>query len=280
MHLLAAQAGALQQEGEAIDLAQTPGRYVFASSADSELAMLAAAADRAGEDGLRLASLMRLSHNYSVDLWCANTLSGARLIVIRLIGGAAYWSYGCDEIELLAREKNMALAFLPGDANPDPVLLARSTIPEADWHALHKLFLAGGPDNADAILGAFQALAEGKPVPQEAEPFPAFGFWDREKGITLNTPTPSPGEESQIDLPVWLHPTPALPIKGRGLPFSGHVPTHKANTSPLVGEVGRGDSAPHIPILFYRALIEGAGTATLEALTEALEANGLNPVPI
>jgi cobaltochelatase CobN len=56
MHLLSAQAGAIQQEGEAIDLAQSPGDYVFASSADSELAMLAGAIDRAGENGLRLAN--------------------------------------------------------------------------------------------------------------------------------------------------------------------------------------------------------------------------------
>jgi cobaltochelatase CobN len=41
MHLLSAQAGALQQEGEAIDLGQSPGRIVFASAADSELALLA-----------------------------------------------------------------------------------------------------------------------------------------------------------------------------------------------------------------------------------------------
>ena len=47
MHLLSAQAGAIQQEGEAIDLNQRPGALVFASSADSELAMLAGAADRA-----------------------------------------------------------------------------------------------------------------------------------------------------------------------------------------------------------------------------------------
>ena len=139
MHLLAAQAGALQQEGEAIDLAQTPGDFAFASSADSELAMLAAAADRAGEDGLRLANLMRLSHNFSVDLWCGDTLAHARLIVIRLIGGAAYWPYGCDEIEMLAKRNGIALVFLPGDAVPDPTLMARSTIAEADWHALHKI---------------------------------------------------------------------------------------------------------------------------------------------
>ena len=43
MHLLTAQAGAIQQEGEAIDLAQAPGEVVYASSADSELALFAGA---------------------------------------------------------------------------------------------------------------------------------------------------------------------------------------------------------------------------------------------
>ncbi|HWJ88045.1 MAG TPA: cobaltochelatase subunit CobN [Pelagibacterium sp.] len=244
MHLLAAQAGALQQEGEAIDLAQTPGRFAFASSADSELAMLAAAADRAGEEGLRLASLMRLAHNFSVDLWCQDTLVHSKLIVIRLIGGAAYWSYGCDEIEMLARRHAIPLAFLPGDANPDPILLARSTIDEADWHALHKLFLAGGPDNADAILAAFGALAEGKPVPATATPFPGFGFWDRTRGI--------------------VDTVPVSPAAAGGDAPEGWRDTHR----------------PRVPILFYRAVLEGAGTATLEALIAGLEDAGLTPVPL
>src|SRR5690606_14062490 len=39
-------------------------------------------------------------------------------------------------------------------------------------------------------------------------------------------------------------------------------------------------NAPHIPILFYRAALEGAGTATIAALIAALEARGLAPVPL
>ena len=101
MHLLAAQAGALQQEGEAIDLAQTPGDIAFASAADSELMMLAAAADRAGTPDLRLANLLRLSHNLSVDLWLDQTVQHARLVVVRLLGGTAYWQYGVDELTAL-----------------------------------------------------------------------------------------------------------------------------------------------------------------------------------
>ena len=85
MHLLAAQAGALQQEGEAIDLGQTPGRIVFASSADSELALLAGAADRAGASDVRLANLLRLSHNLSVDLWLEQTVQYAEVVVLRRV---------------------------------------------------------------------------------------------------------------------------------------------------------------------------------------------------
>ena len=93
MHLLAAQAGAIQQEGEAIDLGQTPGAIVFASSADSELAQLAAATDRGGYDGLRLANLLRLGHNLSVDLWLENTVRHAKLVVLRLLGALVDGTY-------------------------------------------------------------------------------------------------------------------------------------------------------------------------------------------
>ncbi|MBK8082589.1 MAG: cobaltochelatase subunit CobN [Devosia sp.] len=37
---------------------------------------------------------------------------------------------------------------------------------------------------------------------------------------------------------------------------------------------------PNVPILFYRAALEGAGTATLEALIAELERQSLNPIPI
>ena len=154
MHLLAAQAGAAQQDGEAIDVAQTPADLLFLSAADSELMMLAAAADRAGADNLRLANLLRLAHNLSVDLWLDQTARHAKLIVVRLLGGPAYWQYGFDELVALSLT-GTKVAFLPGDAMPDPVLRDRSTVNAQDWSHLHALFTAGGPENADALLRAF-----------------------------------------------------------------------------------------------------------------------------
>ncbi|MBJ3784837.1 cobaltochelatase subunit CobN [Devosia sediminis] len=280
MHLLSAQAGAIQQEGEAIDLAQKPGDIVFASSADSELALLAGAADRAGEEGLRLANTLRLSNNLSVDMWLEKTVVHAKLVVLRLIGGAAYFQYGVDELTALCANKGLPLVLLPGDANPDPILQSRSTIHPDDWTALHRLFVAGGPDNADAILRAFAKLTAPFPSPLEGEgarradegslssweikPFPRFGLWHPKSGMTDET-----GLRGLHSTLSFLSSLPGLTGQSMDHPV---VPGDDDEQKPF----GR----PYIPILFYRAALEGAGTATLEALIAELESRGLAPVPL
>ena len=128
MHLLSALAGALQQDGEAIDLNQSPAPLEFAYAADSELALLASASDRTATSDLRLANLLRLSHNLSVDLWIEKTVSHAKLVVVRLLGGPAYWPYGVDQLTALAASGRFQLALLPGDATPDPIQQSRSTV--------------------------------------------------------------------------------------------------------------------------------------------------------
>ena len=68
-----------------------------------------AAAWRAAREGmpsLRLANIASLIHPLSVDTYCENTLSGARAILIRILGGVDYWPYGIEQIQkLAAREK-------------------------------------------------------------------------------------------------------------------------------------------------------------------------------
>src|SRR5262249_36970827 len=71
MHLLAAQPGTIVDGSAAVDLGQTPGDIVVLTAADSELASLAAARSRLGADfpRVRLANLLHLGHNMSVDLY-------------------------------------------------------------------------------------------------------------------------------------------------------------------------------------------------------------------
>ena len=143
MHLLSAQAGEIQQEGEAIDLGQSPADILFLSAADTELAAFANAADAQQFDQLRLANTMRISHNFSVDLWLEQTAAKAKLIVVRLLGGRAYWTYGTDQLSALCHEEGIQLALLPGDANPDPDLKSRSNIDGDFYDALARIVCGG-----------------------------------------------------------------------------------------------------------------------------------------
>ena len=97
MHLLRIdQSGDLYQDGEAVDLGLSPARFVILSAADTDLMLLASAVDQSGrgDDAVRLANILTLSHPYSIDLLVDQTLRASRLMVVRLLGGISYWSYG------------------------------------------------------------------------------------------------------------------------------------------------------------------------------------------
>ncbi len=154
MHLLATTSGVIDGAAEAVDLKQTPADLVILSAADSELANLASAVDALGNDApsLRLANLMLLQHNYAVDLYCEQTLAHAKLIVVRLLGGVNYWSYGIASLTALARERVIPLAILPGGAERDDTTVAHSTLAAVDVERLRQYFAYGGPDNARSLL--------------------------------------------------------------------------------------------------------------------------------
>ncbi|HEX7200173.1 MAG TPA: cobaltochelatase subunit CobN, partial [Dongiaceae bacterium] len=154
MHLLAAKPGSISDGSEAIDLGQAPGDIVFLSSADTELACLAAAQDRLGASvpSLRLANLMQLGHNLSVDLYLERVVRHARLVIIRLLGGARYWPYGIEQLVELCRKHGVALAALPGDDQPDAELMELTTLPVEAANRLWRYCVEGGIENAVHLL--------------------------------------------------------------------------------------------------------------------------------
>ena len=66
--------------------------------------------------------VVALKHPVSVDTYAERTLSGAKAILVRLIGGEAYWPYGLATLQDLARRNGTAQAILPADGRPDPRL--------------------------------------------------------------------------------------------------------------------------------------------------------------
>src|SRR5215207_660919 len=174
----------LDEGNQAVDLRQGPGDVVALSFADSDLATLAAAheRDRAGLPSLRLASLKRLRHPLSVDLYVEGTAARAKFVLVRCLGGLDYWRYGLERLSAACRASGTKLAVLPGDDRPDRRLSAFSTAPAALVEELDAYFRTGGVDNMLGLLrriGAEIGLAEETAPPS---PVPRAFAWTAERG--------------------------------------------------------------------------------------------------
>jgi cobaltochelatase CobN len=181
MHLLVTHSGTIDDGAEPRDLGQTPGDIVVLSSADTELSLLARAhgalTAASPQPSLRLVNLMQLKHNFSVDLYAEKTLTGARLVVLRLLGGRSYWPYGLERLTDMAAARSFELIVMPGDDKPDPMLAGLSTVSEEVREQLWAYLREGGADNAALFLGGLAALLEGRELPPPARPLLKSGLY-------------------------------------------------------------------------------------------------------
>ena len=187
MHLLAAQPGAIEDGTDAVDLGQSPGEIVLLSAADTELACFAQAKGRlgAGAPTLRLANLMQLGHNLSVDRYAEQVIEGAQLVIVRLLGGESYWPYGVERLSAVCEVHGIPIAWLPGDDKPDAGLATRSTLPPAAAETLWRYCTHGGIDNARealryaaTLIGRESDWCPPRPVPRAGLYWPGEGVLD------------------------------------------------------------------------------------------------------
>ena len=235
MHLLAAIPGGIADGAEAVDLEQRPGDIIFISAADTELSSLAVSRG-AISDGpsLRLANMMQLSHNLSVDIYVEDIIASAKLVVLRLLGGVSYWPYGVEQLVECCRRKNILLAILPGDDQPDEELAALNTVSRDVSHRLWQYLVHGGQENYAGFLNYCHFLLDGKTDWREPKLLMKAGiYW--------------PGlEDPDLD---------AIRQSWK-------------------------DGAECIGIVFYRALYQANNLAPVDDLIAALQAKGLNPLPL
>ena len=189
MHVVFRESHGLEDTDTPFDPGQTPADLVVLSFSDSDLGAFAAGWHRGGgPEGklptLRLCNLVALRHPASVDNYVEATLTGAKGILIRLIGGENYWPYGIMQVQDFARRNGIALAVLPADGREDPALDAHSTLPTSTLRRLSHLCDAGGAVAAEAALAQL-ALAAGLyagPV-LGAKTIPDCGFFDPKNGV-------------------------------------------------------------------------------------------------
>jgi cobaltochelatase CobN len=246
MHLLSTQPGRFVEDDSVITrLDQTPGEIVVLSSADTTLSLLAAARTALAETdpgypALRLANLMHLKQPASLDLYVDEVLQHARVVVVDHLGGESAWAYGLQQLEQLAKRQGQQLAIFSGDLQEDEDLLRRSTADRALCRQLWQYLRAGGAGNALQFLRAA-----------------AF------HGLAH-------GE---------------APLPPRSLPqVALHVPRGLGTAHAVAGiddlRAGWRAGAPVVALVFYRSHLMSGNTAAFDALAAALQAEGLNALPI
>ncbi|GAC88163.1 cobaltochelatase subunit CobN [Gluconobacter thailandicus F149-1 = NBRC 100600] len=185
MHLLVRERHGIDDQDVAEDLGHASADVVFLSFSDSDLLAL----ERAYEDlkalspegagfSLRLVSLSRLRHPMSVDLYVEQTLSEARCVVVRLLGGVDYWRYGAEEVRNSCARNSIPLALLPGDARQDARLEDWSNVDVGIHERLTGFLKEGGPDNARRVLLLMAHLAgRGADLAGTPTPLPLAGLY-------------------------------------------------------------------------------------------------------
>lgn len=245
MHIInIEQAGALYSDKEAIDLNQPAGDIIILSAADTDIQLYAGSASIIQDDySVRIASLLRLNHPYSVDLYLDKTCAKAKYILVRLLGGVGYWSYGVEQLCQLAKDNHIKLALLSADGKEDQELKRLSSIESSEYQQISALVNAGGKANADSL----------------------FLYLKSQLQACLNI-----SEQSQVQAPNIRH------FLKTGIYWQG---SDQPQLEDLIQDHWV-DDAPIIAIIFYRALFLAGDLNAIDGMIHALQQQGLNPLPL
>ncbi len=181
MHRIAATPGGWNPNAEGvIFIEQTPAPLVILTAADTDIQTIAASIPNLPEDfpAVRVVNLLQLQQQLSIDNYAETVLSQAQVIILRLLGGRAYWSYGLEVVKETVASTGGALLILPGDDRPDPDLISHSTVTLASVNRLWHYFIEGGIENlTNALKFVADICLETRYFPPQAKSVPRVGLY-------------------------------------------------------------------------------------------------------
>jgi cobaltochelatase CobN len=250
MHRISATSGGWNQSEGVFFLEQTPAPFVFITAADTDIQTLAATLPKlpATFPELRVANLLQLQQQISIDSYAEQVLELAQVIVLRLLGGRSYWAYGLEVLQEIVERNGTTLIVMPGDDALDPDLISQSTVPLNIVNQVWEYFSEGGVEN---IVNALKFISDTclltsfNPLPPRLVPRVGLYEW----GL---------GDKEEKSNCAFTSLIPPLP----------HSPTPPLPHSSKVG------------ILFYRAHYLAGNTKVIDALCTALAERNLQPVPV
>ncbi|MEH2423797.1 MAG: cobaltochelatase subunit CobN [Nostoc sp.] len=270
MHRISSTSGGWNQSEGLIFLEQTPAPFVLITAADTDIQTLAAALGKlpASFPALRVANLLQLQQQLSIDTYGEQVLELAQVIILRLLGGRSYWGYGLEVVQEIVQRNGKTLIVMPGDDAFDPDLISQSTVPLSIVNQVWQYFSEGGVEN---FVNALQFISDSclltaynPPLPR---PIPRVGLYEWEVGS---------GEQGAGEAGEAKEAGGAGGARGDLESYTSTFELDSSTSEPQSFQC----LMPKVGILFYRAHYLAGNTKVIDALCEALVQKNLQPVPV
>jgi cobaltochelatase CobN len=196
MHRLQVAPGGWSPDNEGVVfIEQTPGDIIFLTAADTEIQALSVALKQwSYPASVRAVNLLNLQQQLTIDTYAEEVLEKAKVIIIRLLGGRSYWSYGLEVIKELAERLGIHLYLLPGDEQVDLDLMENSTVSLTEVHRLWRYLIEGGPENLLHGLNYIYAFHSQQPVEHKpVKKIERWGIYTPQKVSNLSPDSPQCG---------------------------------------------------------------------------------------
>ncbi|MCY7332768.1 MAG: cobaltochelatase subunit CobN, partial [Pseudanabaena sp. CAN_BIN31] len=182
MHRIATISGGWNQSTDnVIFVEQEPAPIVIITSADTDIQTLAAATAQLPEDfpQIRVVNVLQLQQQIAIDTYAEEVLVKAKVIIVRLIGGQSYWSYGLEVVKETVLNTGAVLIVLPGDERPDPTLTSHSTTTLTLVNQAWQYFIEAGVANYHNLLKFIATEFLDVPTEyQDPQSVPRIGIYD------------------------------------------------------------------------------------------------------
>ncbi|MEL4898674.1 cobaltochelatase subunit CobN [Crocosphaera sp. Alani8] len=183
MHRIAATPGGWNADQDGvIFIEQNSAPIVFLSAADTDIQSLASCLPSLPSNfpAIRATNILQLQQQLSIDAYAETVLSEAKVIILRLLGGQSYWSYGLEIIKEVAELNQITLFILPGDDRLDETLISHSTVTFSHSHKLWSYLTQGGHKNwLNALKFIADICFETNYNPDSPNIVPEFGIYEK-----------------------------------------------------------------------------------------------------
>ncbi|MBD2138245.1 cobaltochelatase subunit CobN [Anabaena sp. FACHB-1237] len=255
MHRINATGGGWNQSNGLFFLEQTSAPLIFITAADTDIQTLTCVVPQLPPEfpQLRVANLLQLQQQITIDAYAEQVLESAQVIVLRLLGGSGYWSYGLEVAQEIVSRYGTSLIVIPGDDGLDAGLMSKSTLAENIVYQIWRYFQEGGVENfINGLLFICDNCFSTKFNPLPPQIIPRVGLYSYQLSAVSS-------QHSVFSRGLaMLHPD---------------LTTINPNNE-------HSQSLPRVGILFYRAHYLAGNTKVMDALCHAIAAQGLQPVPV